>query len=126
MFLFKKMRDVLTAKNCIKFGQEIGRKVAVLHSNGIIHGDLTTSNMLLSKEIMFIDFGLSFFSKREEDRAVDIHMFKEMLSGTHPEISKQTYMEFVAGYKILPEAESVLKKMDEVEARGRNKKKMGS
>ncbi len=122
----KKMRDVLNSKNCVNFGKEIGRKVALMHSNGIIHGDLTTSNMIFSKEIYFIDFGLSFFSKREEDRAVDIHMFKEMLSGTHPEISKVTYVAFVSGYEILPEADAVLRKMDEVEARGRNKKKMGS
>ena len=122
----RKMRDVLKSSNCVNFGKEIGRKVALLHSNGIIHGDLTTSNMIFAKEIHFIDFGLSFFSKREEDRAVDIHMFKEMLCGTHPEISKTTYVAFVSGYEILPEADAVLKKMDEVEARGRNKKKMGS
>ena len=41
---------------CISIGELIGK----LHKQGLIHGDLTTSNMILSPErkIFFVDFGL--------------------------------------------------------------------
>ena len=78
----KLMKDVLVKSNASSFGREIGKKVAILHNKGIIHGDLTTSNMILhekKKEIFFIDFGLSFFSLKDEDKAVDLHVLKEAL-----------------------------------------------
>jgi TP53 regulating kinase and related kinases len=59
-----------------RVGQYSGR----LHSKGIIHGDLTTKNMILSGErLVFIDFGLAFFSDRIEDRAEDLHLLKQVL-----------------------------------------------
>ena len=66
----QKVKDVLD-KNCISISKEVGRNVALLHSYDIIHGDLTTSNMLLKDgKLYLIDFGLGFISKREEDKAV--------------------------------------------------------
>ncbi|HSU72820.1 MAG TPA: KEOPS complex kinase/ATPase Bud32, partial [Candidatus Binatia bacterium] len=50
-----KVRDVLASKP--ELAKEIGRKVGMLHANNIIHGDLTTSNMILNSEVFFIDFG---------------------------------------------------------------------
>ena len=58
----KLVKEVLEKANSKELCAEIGRKVAILHNNTIIHGDLTTSNMIFSDEIYFIDFGLSFFS----------------------------------------------------------------
>ena len=40
-----KLRDVLF-KEPTALAEEMGRKIGVLHSNDIIHGDLTTSNMI--------------------------------------------------------------------------------
>jgi len=56
----KLIKNILNNNNCVKLSREIGEKVAILHNNDIIHGDLTTSNMIFNKEIYFIDFGLSF------------------------------------------------------------------
>ena len=75
-----RLRDVITSKNQEKLCKEIGKLVAVLHNNDIIHGDLTTSNILFKDKLHFIDFGLSFFSRRVEDKAVDIHLFKTFAS----------------------------------------------
>ena len=60
----KLLKNILDNNNCVKLSKEIGDKVAILHNNNIIHGDLTTSNMIFNKEIYFIDFGLSFFSRK--------------------------------------------------------------
>jgi len=76
-----KIRDLLDLRPIL--AKEIGEKVAEMHNSGIIHGDLTTSNMILNKEIYFIDFGLSFFSDKLEDKAVDIHLFKQALESKH-------------------------------------------
>ncbi|HLD19419.1 MAG TPA: KEOPS complex kinase/ATPase Bud32 [Candidatus Nanoarchaeia archaeon] len=123
----KKVRQILNNKNCKKLGLEIGRKIGILHSEGVIHGDLTTSNMILEDEVYFIDFGLSFFSTKTEDRAVDLHLIKETSAGTHPSQSKKFFEAVLKGYKqTFSDDNSVIERMKIVEERGRNKKKMGS
>lgn len=123
----KKIRDALNSRNCIALGKEIGKKIGIIHSLGIIHGDLTTSNMILKDEVYFIDFGLSFFSKKAEDRAVELHLLKETANGTHPLFAKKFYNSVISGYKqTFSDAKEVLDRINIVEERGRNKKKMGS
>ncbi len=107
-----------------KLSREIGRKVAKLHANNIIHGDLTTSNIILGNEIHFIDFGLSFFSEKEEDKAVDLHLLKQALESKHYKIFEECFNEAIEGYKeSYPDAQRILKRLEIVESRGRNKKK---
>ena len=118
-----KLRDVLH-KNHIELSKEIGRKVAKLHANDIIHADLTTSNMILADEIHFIDFGLSFFSTKEEDKAVDLHLLDRALESKHYEIYEECIHAVMEGYKeAYPDAEKVLKRLEKVQLRGRNKNK---
>lgn len=117
------VKEVLQ-KNHKKLSREIGRKVARLHTNNIIHGDLTTSNMILGKEIHFIDFGLSFFSDKEEDKAVDLHLLKQALESKHYQIFEECFRGVVEGYsEKYDEADKILKRLEIVESRGRNKKK---
>ncbi len=99
----------------------IGREVAKLHSSEIIHGDLTTSNMIVDKDnnIYFIDFGLGFISNKIEDKAVDIHLFKEALEARHFKNWETLFKEFLEGYKDYPEHGKVLQQLKKVEARGR-------
>ncbi|MFB6180992.1 MAG: KEOPS complex kinase/ATPase Bud32 [Candidatus Nanohalobium sp.] len=102
--------------------EKMGENVARLHSTGIIHGDLTTSNALISGEKVFLlDFGLSFQSDRTEDKAVDIHLLKQVLESSHPEVAEKAWENFLKGYKDLEESEEVLKQLEEVEKRGRYK-----
>jgi Kae1-associated kinase Bud32 len=120
----KQLRDVLNASNCEKLFLEAGQKIGKMHDLGIIHGDLTTSNMMLSKgKVYFIDFGLSFFSSRIEDMAVDLHVLKETLKGKHNEISQKCFDAAIKGYKKSKNSAEVIKRIEIVEARGRYKGK---
>lgn len=119
----EKLRDFLH-KNHKKLSYEVGKKVAKLHENDIIHGDLTTSNMIIKGEIYFIDFGLSFFSKKAEDKAVDLHLLKRALESKHHLIFEECFAEVIKAYKEhYKEHKAVLDRLEEVENRGRNKKK---
>jgi len=118
-----KIRDILY-QNPVALSQEIGKKIGILHSNDIIHGDLTTSNMILEKEIKFIDFGLSFFSNKTEDKAVDLHLLRQALESKHHQIWEKCFEAALKGYKkSYPEYKEVLSRLEKVEARGRNKHK---
>ena len=107
-----------------KICRRIGEFIAKLHDAGIIHGDLTTSNIILAdkdKEIYFIDFGLGFNSNRIEDKAVDLHLIKEALEAKHFNFYKECFNEILEGYKISKNAEFVFKRLEKVEKRGRYK-----
>lgn len=115
------VRDVLAKKP--ELAREIGKKVGILHVNNIIHGDLTTSNMILNNEVFFIDFGLSFVSTKAEDKAVDLHLLKQALESAHHEIFEKAFADVLAGYKESnPAWHDVLLRLEKVEKRGRNKK----
>ena len=117
-----KVRDIIETSNYKALATEIGSKLAFLHNQNIIHGDLTTSNMIKNKEIYFIDFGLSFFSHKAEDKAVDIHVVKEALHSTHHKIADAAYKAFLEGYtKSTKDYKPILKRLETVEKRGRYK-----
>ena len=118
------IRDILEKKDCIKLSEEIGKKIAILHNNNIIHGDLTTSNMILDKEIFFIDFGLSFFSHKIEDMAVDLHLLKQALESKHYTIWEKCFDAALCAYeKESMHGKEVIKRLEQVEKRGRYKGK---
>ncbi|MEM3695242.1 MAG: KEOPS complex kinase/ATPase Bud32 [Candidatus Bathyarchaeia archaeon] len=105
---------------CIKIGELIGR----LHEKGIIHGDLTTSNMILDREgkIYFVDFGLGEKTMEIEAMGVDLHLMKRALQSTHFRFTEECFNAVIEGYsKVLGEekAKSVLEKVREIERRGR-------
>ncbi|MBI5398615.1 Kae1-associated serine/threonine protein kinase [Candidatus Woesearchaeota archaeon] len=110
---------------CLRICKEIGEKVAWLHSLEVIHHDLTTSNMILhekKKEVFFIDFGLSFISKKIEDKAVDLHLLLHALQSKHYRIADACFAEVLAGYsEKSKQAEAVIERLHLVEKRGRYK-----
>lgn len=114
-------------KHIIEEKPELGRKwgvmVAKVHEQGIIHGDLTTSNILVNKDLTLIDFGLSFFSHKTEHRAVDLHVLHQCLQSSHHHHAAKIMQSFLKGYQALPEAKEVLARLATVEQRGRYKKK---
>ncbi len=119
------LRDILSDKNFNELSEEIGRKIARLHNQGIIHGDLTTSNMILRNEIYFIDFGLSFFSQKIEDKATDLHLLKEALESTHPLVWEKSFETVLKEYKeFAKEGKEIIDRLQKVEERGRNKAKI--
>ena len=118
---FSVSRKSLISVNLVK---EIGEKIAVLHNNHIIHGDLTTSNMIFNEEVYFIDFGLSFFSHKIEDKAVDLHLLKQALESKHYKIWEKAFKTALETYKKNAEnSDEILKRLEKVEKRGRYKQK---
>jgi len=115
--LFYKSDEKTIKKMCFGIGESIGK----LHRAGIIHGDLTTSNMILKdKKIFFIDFGLGFFSKKIEDQGTDLKLLKEALRSTHFKILKICWENIIKGYsKEYKDAKKVLEKVKEIERRAR-------
>ena len=102
--------------------KQIGQDIAKLHDADIIHGDLTTSNMILkSNKIFFIDFGLGYISPKPEDKAVDIHLLKQALEAKHYKNYKTLIIEFLKGYKKSKDASKTLNQLNKVEKRGRYK-----
>ena len=102
--------------------KQIGQDVAKLHDAEIIHGDLTTSNMILKdNKIFFIDFGLGYISHKFEDKAVDIHLFKQALEAKHFRNWKTLFKEFETGYNKSKDSKTVFERLKAVEKRGRYK-----
>ena len=103
--------------------REIGESVAKLHKENIIHGDLTTSNMILVEDkIYFIDFGLGYISNKTEDKAVDLHLLKHALEAKHFKNCEILIKEISKSYeKILGkiEAKKIFERMKAIEKRGR-------
>jgi len=110
--------DVMDESMQKKICKKIGESIAFLHENGIIHGDITTSNLILANErIYFIDFGLGEKSNDMEKKGVDMHLLMEALKAAH---SKKQFFEWVCeGYKRHTDGEEVIKKIKEIEKRGR-------
>ncbi len=121
----KKIADIIDkSKEATKICKEIGRALAKLHDRDIIHGDLTTSNMIYNpaiKKLSIIDFGLGYNSSRIEDKAVDIHVFREALEARHPKKATHCYNAFKGGYSSSKNASLVMKQVEKVEMRGRYK-----
>ncbi len=106
--------------------KKIGESIAKLHDANIIHGDLTTSNMIyVEKEdkVYFIDFGLGFHSTRIEDKAVDLHLLKQALEAKHFAHWQELFNAVIDGYSISENSAKVLERLEKVEKRGRYKHK---
>ncbi len=99
----------------------IGKKAGLLHGAGIVHGDLTTSNIIQSGErVVFIDFGLGEMSTETEKRGVDLNLMYRMLTSTHFQHTEELFAAFKEGYRAtLEEADEALLRMEEVAQRGR-------
>ena len=105
-------------KKQFKVMQQLGKQVALLHENNIIHGDLTTSNIILSNEKLYlIDFGLGFISTKIEDKAVDLHLIKQALEAKHFQNHEDLFRQFLKTYK----NKETIERLKVVEKRGRYK-----
>ncbi len=94
--LVNELSESKLIKSCI----EIGKIVGTMHKNGIMHGDLTTSNFIQTKEKMFVlDFGLANKTSKPEDHAVDLRLLKEILNSAHAKIMNKAWSNFLKGYK---------------------------
>ena len=103
--------------------RRIGAEVARLHAGGIVHGDLTTSNIIVSPSgVPFIvDFGMSRRSVEPEDRGVDLHLLQRSIRATH-EKQSAIIKSLVEGYNSAVEvsfSKAAWAKAHEISRRGR-------
>jgi len=119
----KDMMENADGMDAEKVFYEFGRDVAKLHAEGIMHGDLTTANVVnRGRELVFIDFGLSLRTERLEDRAVDLRLIKETLAGAHPTIAAVAMEALGKGYEAVAgsaRSRSVFRQLGSIERRGR-------
>ena len=103
----------------LQMSERVGELVGRLHGCGIIHGDLTTSNLILhDNRIYLIDFGLGYFEKSVEAQGVDVHVLFQTFVSTHGDPGLEEA--FSLGYRrTFAEADQVLARVREIEARGR-------
>ena len=117
--LVRDMNEKAIEKSCF----EIGKIVGVLHKNGIMHGDLTTSNFIVDKEKLFlIDFGLASRTEKPDDHAVDLRLLKEILNSAHAQVMEKSWKNFQRGYSKavgLKYSKKVLNLVAVIESRGR-------
>ena len=133
----------------IELMRKIGRAIGKMHSIGIVHGDLTTSNLMLRKakgdmgletdntppltatdpsldgDVVLIDFGLATQSVQDEDKAVDLYVLERAFGSTHPTVEKvfnDLLTEYGLSYK---GALVVLKRLEDVRMRGRKRSMLG-
>jgi Kae1-associated kinase Bud32 len=117
--LSENLEDLDYKKICI----EIAEVISKLHDTDIIHGDLTTSNMILKEnEVYLIDFGLGFHSKKIEDKAVDLHLLSQALNAKHYKIADECIKIILDNYKAR-DFEQIIKRINVIESRGRYKDK---
>jgi bifunctional N6-L-threonylcarbamoyladenine synthase / protein kinase Bud32 len=103
-----------------EISEKVGELIGKLHSSGIIHGDLTTSNLLLAgKRLYLLDFGLAYFDKGVEARGVDVHVLFQTFESTHR--AHEALVEaFKKGYQsTFIDSENVLKRVEEIKKRAR-------
>lgn len=116
------VRD-LPDSQLVRCCNKIGCIVGILHKNGIMHGDLTTSNFILSNnKIVVIDFGLANKTNKPEDHAVDLRLLKEILNSAHVHIMKKAWTSFLSGYKTIvgpTKLAQVTNLVSVIESRGR-------
>jgi Kae1-associated kinase Bud32 len=118
-----RFKDILTElddKTRTQMLQKLGRAIGILHRNNIVHGDLTTSNIIKRDDrLYFIDFSLGDVCEDIEANGVDLHLLMEAFESTHPEFMDE-FKHIIDGYsQEFLEAPEVVKKIDEIIKRGR-------
>ena len=120
----KEILNTLSIEERIKLCRQIGQFIGRLHKNKIIHGDLTTSNMILNEKgkIFFIDFGLAEYSNELEKRGIDLLIMKRAFYSTHYSYAGKCFKAVTEGYaKEMGEEvySEVIERVNKIARRGR-------
>ncbi len=128
---FKEIVNKLERNDLKIYFKKIGLMISKLHENGHVHGDITTSNLILtpSRDIFLIDFGLHEYSDSIEDKSVDLHLLKRVLVSSHGDLFKLCFKSFLEGYRLgyadqnLKLCNDIINHINVIESRGRYVKK---
>lgn len=117
-----------TEEHCSTLMQQVGKAVAKMHDGGLIHGDLTTSNIMLrtgDAQVIFIDFGLAYFSTVPEDKGVDLYVLERALSSTHADKPRLFHLIMDAYKASSSQYSATFNRFAEVRQRGRKRSMVG-
>jgi Kae1-associated kinase Bud32 len=119
----RRLRDAIEAapERAARWSRGFGELVGRLHAAGLVHGDLTTSNvhLLESERLVLLDFGLAQRSEELEDRGVDLHLVERAFDSSHPG-ALELHGAFLEGYRRrFPGAELVERRVAEIKSRAR-------
>ena len=126
--ILKTLLTKISKKEIQEICEQLGKDVGKLHNAGIIHGDLTTSNIIKSpkeKQLTFIDFGLGYISNRLEDFGIDLFLLERAFRNTHSTIFVDAWKMVIKGYKkISTHSKNIENKLQEISSRGRYSERM--
>lgn len=98
----------------------IGRDIAKMHTAGVCHGDLTTSNMILTEgEVCYIDFSMGCTKATDEDRGVDIRLLERAFTSAHTELTEAFDSLMREYYSNIPDPSAMRRKVEDIKNRGR-------
>lgn len=123
--LVKDIMDSLSSEDRFNLAKKIGYNIGLMHNKDIIHGDITSSNMMVDDEgnFVFFDFGLGSYSDLVEDKATDLLVLKKSFQSIDYEIANETFDWILDGYIDSYEDDlnknMILNKIKEIESRGR-------
>ncbi len=123
--LVKDIMDSLSSDDRFNLAKKIGYNIGLMHNKDIIHGDITSSNMMVDDEgnFVFLDFGLGSYSDLVEDKATDLLVLKKSFQSIDYEIANETFDWILDGYIGSYEDDlnknMILNKIKEIESRGR-------
>lgn len=138
----QKERTAVVDRLMVRMGEVVGK----LHALDIVHGDLTTSNVMVRQsrkkglllsnseltegegrgdDVLLIDFGLGSMSTAEEDKAVDLYVLERAFLSTHPK-AERLFKDVLRAYeKSYTGSKLVLRRLQDVRMRGRKRSMIG-
>lgn len=123
--LVKDLLSKVNSENRKEIAMSIGKNIAAIHNLNVIHGDITSSNMIIDEtnKLFFIDFGLGRYSDLFEDKAVDLLVLKKSFQSIDYKIASEIFENVIIGYldnsKDNLDKKEICRKIFEIEARGR-------
>ncbi len=122
-YQLKQLAGELTEQRLKRSCEEFGRMIGTLHNGGIVHGDPTTSNVIVDNKqrLWLVDFGLAEWNATVEMKGVDLHLIRRALETTHWNLQDQMLDSTIQGYisVVKEQAEEILARMEEIRERGR-------
>jgi TP53 regulating kinase-like protein len=119
----KQLVAELAADRLQEITSDFGKLIGLLHLGGVVHGDPTTSNVIVNQKgnMWLVDFGLAEMNATVEMKGVDLHLMRRAFETTHWDFEPIMWRAALDGYKIIhtEETDQVLSRVEEIRERGR-------
>jgi TP53 regulating kinase and related kinases len=113
----------LPKRKLVVLCREFGHYIGIMHSANVVHGDPTTSNVIMDSvsKMWFIDFGLAEKNATIEMKGVDLHLIQRALETTHWDCQNLMFEAVLEGYTqtVGFQSAQILSRMNSIRERGR-------